>query len=412
MLEFDDAQRQLAQGAPAPTRTLVVPLHEAAGLVLATDITATLDLPPADNSAMDGYALRYEDYAAAGAVPPALPVQQIVYAGQAPAPQAAGQLTRLFTGSIMPVGADTVIMQEDTRAAESADSAGAGRIEILAEPKPGQHVRRRGEDVAAGQPLLAAGTRLDAAHIALLASQGLAEVTVHPAVRVGILTTGDELVTPGTPRTGHQIYNSNGVMLAALVNGMGARATHVLHARDDEASLQAALQTLTDECDLVLSVGGVSVGDKDLVKPALESLGATLALWKVRMKPGKPVAMAHVAGKPVVCLPGNPVSAYAVFTVLVTPLLRRMQGRKELFPQVSYLTLRTPKPRHDAREEFLRVQRVVNAGSVGELAVFDRQSSGVMSSLPWATGLARIPAGVPVYDGEKVAYYDFRHWQA
>ncbi|WP_454691881.1 molybdopterin molybdotransferase MoeA [Achromobacter aloeverae] len=405
MLEFDDAQRQLAQGAAAPTRSTRVPLHQAPGLVLATDIAATLDLPPADNSAMDGYALRYEDYAAAGGAHRALPVQQIVYAGQAPAAQAPGQLTRLFTGSLMPAGADTVVMQEDTRAVDDG-------VEILAEPKPGQHVRLRGEDVAAGQPLLAAGTRLEAAHVALLASQGIAEVTVHPAVRVGILTTGDELVTPGEPRSSHQIYNSNGVMLAALVNGMGARATHVLHARDDEASLQAALRTLTDECDLVLSVGGVSVGDKDLVKPALESLGGTLALWKVRMKPGKPVAMAHVGGKPIVCLPGNPVSAYAVFTVLVTPLLRRMQGRTEIFPQVSYLTLRTPKPRHDAREEFLRVKRVVNAGSVGELQVFDRQSSGVMSSLPWATGLARIPAGVPVYDGEKVAYYDFRHWQA
>ncbi|ALM84768.1 gephyrin-like molybdotransferase Glp [Bordetella sp. N] len=408
MLEFDDAQQQLAQGAAAPTRSTRVPLYQAAGLVLATDLTAALDLPPGDNSAMDGYALRYEDYAAAGATP-RLPVQQIVYAGQEPAAQVPGQLTRLFTGSLMPAGADTVIMQEDTRS--GGDKAG-GLVELLAEPKPGQHVRRRGEDVAAGQPLLSAGTRLDAAHIALLASQGLAEVTVHPAVRVGILTTGDELVAPGAPRSNHQIYNSNGVMLATLVNGMGGRATHVLHARDDEASLQDALRTLTDECDLVLSVGGVSVGDKDLVKPALESLGGTLALWKVRMKPGKPVAMAHVNGKPVVCLPGNPVSAYAVFTVLVTPLLRRMQGRTELFPQVSFLTLRTPKPRHDAREEFLRVRRVVNPGSVGELEVFDRQSSGVMSSLPWATGLARIPAGVPIYDGEKVAYYDFRHWQA
>ncbi|MFC4278718.1 molybdopterin molybdotransferase MoeA [Achromobacter aloeverae] len=405
MLEFDDAQRQLAQGATAPTRTARVPLYQASGLVLATDLTATLDLPPADNSAMDGYALRYEDYVAAAGNRHALPVQQIVYAGQEAAAQAPGQATRLFTGSLMPAGADTVVMQEDTRAAD-------GLVEILAEPKPGQHVRRRGEDVAAGQPLLAAGTRLDAAHVALLASQGYAEVTVHPAVRVGILTTGDELVAPGAPRSGHQIYNSNGVMLAALVNGMGARATHVLHARDDEASLKSALRTLTDECDLVLSVGGVSVGDKDLVKPALESLGGTLALWKVRMKPGKPVAMAHVSGKPIVCLPGNPVSAYAVFTVLVTPLLRRMQGRTEIFPQVSYLTLRTPRPRHDTREEFLRVKRVVNAGSVGELQVFDRQGSGVMSSLPWATGLARIPAGVPVYDGEKVAYYDFRHWQA
>lgn len=401
MLDFDDAQTMLANGAPPPTAFIEVALHQAVGLVLAENLTATIDLPPADNSAMDGYALRHADYRAGAR----LPIQQIVYAGHTPAPQQAGQATRLFTGSILPAGADTIVMQEDTR-------SGDGHVEILAEPQPGQHVRRRGEDTAAGSPLLAAGTRVGPAQVALLASQGIARVQVFPMVKVGILTTGDELVTPGSPRGEHQIYNSNGPMLAALAEGLGARATHVLHADDNEASLKAAFQTLSSECDVVISVGGVSVGDRDLVKPALESLGATLALWKVRMKPGKPVAMAHVNGKPVVCLPGNPVSAFAVFTVLVSPLLRRMQGRSEIFPQTSALTLRTPHPRQDSREEFLRVRRMVNAGGVGELEAFDRQGSGVVSSLPWATGLARIPAGVPVYDGEKVAYYDFRHWLA
>lgn len=399
MLEFEEAQKLLADGAKAPTATTEVSLHEALGLVLAQDLTATCDLPPADNSAMDGYALRFSDYREGAR----LPIQQIVYAGHVPEPLREGHAARLFTGSVIPAGADTVVMQEDTRAADD-------KVEILQAPTAGQHVRYRGEDTATGAALMAAGTRIGAAQIALLASQGIARVTVFPAVRVGILTTGDELVAPGQPRESHQIYNSNGTMLAALAQGLGARATHVLHAKDDEASLKTAFQTLAAECDLVISVGGVSVGDRDLVKPVLEDLGGKLDLWKVRMKPGKPVAMAHVNGKPVVCLPGNPVSAFAVFTVLVSPLVRRMQGRAQLFPQVSELTLRTPKPRQDAREEFLRVRRSVNPGGVGELEAFDRQSSGVVSSLPWATGLARIPANTPVYDGEKVRYYDFCHW--
>jgi molybdopterin molybdotransferase len=399
MLEFDDAQTRLANGAPQPQASTEAALREATGLVLAHDLTATLDLPPGDNSAMDGYALRHADYREGAS----LPIDQIIYAGHAPRPLQPGHAARLFTGSLMPAGADTVVMQEDTREAD-------GRLHITRAPKQGQHVRRRGEDTAAGSPLLAAGTRVGPAQIALLASQGIARVAVHPAVRVGILTTGDELVAPGEPRGAHQIYNSNGAMMAALVEGMHAQATHVLHARDEEAALKSAFETLARNCDLIISIGGVSVGDKDLVKPVLESLGAALDLWRVRMKPGKPVAMAHVDGKPVVCLPGNPVSAFAVFTVLVSPLLRRMQGRRELFPQVSMLTLRTDIPRQDSREEFLRVRREVNNGGVGELQTFDRQSSGVVSSLPWATGLARIPAGQTVYDGEKVAYYDFRHW--
>lgn len=399
MLDFDDAQTRLANGAPRPQATTEVPLREAMGLVLARDLTATLDLPPADNSAMDGYALRHADYRDGVR----LPIDQVVYAGHAPQPLKAGHAARLFTGSLMPPGADTVVMQEDTREAD-------GHVEITHAPRPGQHVRRRGEDTASGSALLSAGTPIGPAQIALLASQGIARVTVHPAVRVGILTTGDELVAPGEARGAHQIYNSNGAMLAALVENMGARAAQVLHASDDDAALASAFQALARDCDLIVSIGGVSVGDKDRVKPVLESLGASLDLWRVRMKPGKPVAMAHVDGKPVVCLPGNPVSAFAVFAVLVSPLLRRMQGRNALFPQVSMLTLRTAEPRQDSREEFLRVRRVVNAGGVGELQAYDKQGSGVVSSLPWATGLARIPAGQAVYDGEKVAYYDFMHW--
>jgi molybdopterin molybdotransferase len=277
-------------------------------------------------------------------------------------------------------------------------------------PRCGQHVRLRGEDIAAGEPLLETGTRIGAAHIALLASQGLARVRVFERLRVGILTTGDELVAPGQPRAAQQIYNSNAAMLAALVEGMGAHAAHVLHAHDDVQALREALTSLLADCDLVLSVGGVSVGERDLVKPALESLGGDLALWKVRMKPGKPMALAHVCGKPVVCLPGNPGSVFAVFTVMVTPLIRRMQGRSEVFPVVTRIPLRLDRTLHESREVFLRVRFELNDDGLAELIPYGSQGAGNIASMPGANGLARIAADVTVADGDPVAYYDLQRW--
>jgi molybdopterin molybdotransferase len=399
MLEFDEAQSQLTAAAPAPSRTETIPLALAAGRVLAADLTATVDLPPADNSAMDGYAIRYADYQPGAK----LPIQQRSYAGDQPAPLVAGQATRLFTGSLIPAGADTVVMQEDTREADE-------QVEIMQAPRAGQHVRKQGEDVRSGMPLLPAGTLLQSAHIALLASQGQAQVEVYPRLRVGILTTGDELAVPGQPLEASQVYNSNGPMLAALAQGLGAEVAQVLHARDDMADLQSTLRTLQASCDLIISVGGVSVGDRDLVKPAIESLGGELGLWKVRMKPGKPVAMAKLGDKLMVCLPGNPVSAYAVFAVLVSPMIRRMQGRAQAYPPVQRAALRTDKTRQDSREEFLRVQYRPVANGSADLSPYSHQGSGVISSLPWADGLARLPAGVPVSDGDIVAYYDLKHW--
>nr|WP_315845169.1 gephyrin-like molybdotransferase Glp [uncultured Achromobacter sp.] len=401
MLDFDQAQTLLANAAGPLQRHEDIGLNDAPGRVLAADLTATVDIPPADNSAMDGYALRVADWRAGGR----LPIQQRCYAGDVPEPLKPGHAIRLFTGSLLPDGADTVVMQEDTVEADN-------QVEITRQPSPNQHIRRRGEDTMAGAPLLPAGTVLQAAHVALLASQGLARVSVVGQLRIGILTTGDELVPPGTPRAPEQIYNSNGPMLAALARGLGALPVHVLHARDTEADLMAAFKTLLADCDLVLSVGGVSVGERDLVKPALATLGGELSLWKVRMKPGKPVALAQIGGKPVVSLPGNPVSAYAVFAMLVSPLVRRMQGRDEIFPPVSLLPLRTEHPRQDSREEFLRVQRRVADDGSGELVAYGHQGSGVISSMPWATGLARLPADVQVNDMDRVPYYDLRHWLA
>ena len=399
MLEFDEAQSRLTEAAPFPTRVETVPLVQAAGRVLAVELTATVDLPPADNSAMDGYAIRHADYRPGVA----MPIQQRSYAGEQPQPLVAGQATRLFTGSLIPQGADTVVMQENTREAD-------GMVEITTAPQAGQHVRKQGEDVRCGTPLLPAGTLLQAAHVALLASQGLDKIEVYPRLRVGILTTGDELAVPGQAREAGHVYNSNGPMLTALAQGLGAHVAQVRHARDDAADLQAALRALQADCDLIVSVGGVSVGDHDLVKPAIESLGGELALWKVRMKPGKPVAMARLDGKLIVCLPGNPVSAYSVFAVLVSPMIRRMQGRSHIYPPVMRAALRTEKTRQDSREEFIRVQYHPLADGLADVAPYSNQSSGVISSLPWCDGLARLPAGVPVRDGDIVNYYDLKHW--
>lgn len=401
MLDFNQAQTLLANAAAPMTCREQVGLDDAPGRVLAADLEATVDIPPADNSAMDGYALRRADWQAGAR----LPIQQRCYAGDTPQPLEPGHAIRLFTGSLIPAGADVVVMQEDTRETD-------GQVEIAREPRPGQHIRRRGEDTLAGAPLLAAGALLQAAHVALLASQGLTRVPVYSRLRVGILTTGDELVAPGGAREPAQIYNSNGPMLAALVRGLGAEPARVLHARDTETDLRAAFQTLLADCDLVLSVGGVSVGERDLVKPALAALGGELSLWKVRMKPGKPVALARIGDKPVIGLPGNPVSAYVVFAMLVSPLVRRMQGRETLFPPVGLLPLRIGQPRQDGREEFLRVQRRADDDGNIELVPYGHQGSGAISALPWSTGLARLPANVLVRDGDRVSYYDLRHWLA
>jgi len=305
----------------------------------------------------------------------------------------------------MPPGADTVVMQEDCIETDNM-------LEIRQLPPIGTHIRIRGEDMRRGNVLLPKGTRLGAAEIAMLASQGYAELPVFAKLKVGVLTTGDELVAPGEARGEEQIYNSNGLMLAALAGNMDANVNRVLHAPDNKEALQAALTTLLDECDLVLTAGGVSVGEKDLVKPAIEVFGGKLDLWRVCMKPGKPVALAHAGQKPIICLPGNPVSAFVVFAVLVSPLIRRMQGRHDIFPPVQYGILDTARKFNDTREEFIRVRAEFTSQGQSRLTPYELQGSGIMSSLPWATGLARIPANTPVAPHDIVRYYDLSHWLA
>ena len=399
MLDFDTAQEHLAQAATAPTQKETCPLAQAQGRVLAASLQAQVDLPPADNSAMDGYAIRISDYEAGRA----LPIQQRCFAGETPEPLKPGHTIRLFTGSLMPDGADTVVMQEDTTETDNA-------VVINAPPVAGAHVRKKGEDVERDQELLQPGTVLGPAQIGLLASQGIHQVEVWTRLKVGILTTGDELVSPGQTLGPAQLYNSNGAMLATLVSGIGATVVHQLHAADTHESIESAFKTLLQDCDLVLTVGGVSVGEKDLVKPTIELLGGKLDLWKVAMKPGKPVALAKAKETPIVCLPGNPVSAFVVCALLVSPLIRAMQGRSETRPRVMYGRLRSNRQFNETREEFLRVQTKSNADGELSLVPYELQGSAIISSLPWASGLARIPANTVVKDDDIIRYYAFADW--
>lgn len=399
MLDFDVAQARLAAAGQPPAITEVCPLTQAHGRVLAQTLFVTLDLPPADNSAMDGYAIRYADYAAGTR----LPVQQRCFAGDTPQALLPGNTIRVFTGSLMPEGADTIVMQEH------GTETDAGFL-IEQPPQQGAHVRKQGEDVLLGQQLFPKGTLLHAAQISMLASQGYSEVPVYARLKVGIITTGDELANPGQSLLTGQIYNSNGPMLAALVNDMGAQVVQQVHAADTSESLETAFNTVLSDCDLVLTVGGVSVGEKDLVKPTIEQLGGKLDLWRVCMKPGKPVALAYARNKPIICLPGNPVSAFVVFTLLVSPLVRTMQGRAITLPPIQYGQLSTDKKFSETREEFLRVQTLHSPHAGVQLTPHAMQGSAILSSLPWADALARIPVNTVVQNGDTVPYYNLQHW--
>jgi len=401
MIEFDVAQQRLAQAGRLPERTETCELGAALGRILAQDIQAQLDMPPADNSAMDGYAVRLADVSD-GRV---LPIQQRCYAGEVPETLKEGMAIRIFTGSLLPPGADTVIIQENCQEDEHG-------VRILEAPEVGANIRRRGEDMRHGEVLIQSGTRLTASHIAQLAAQGHAALSVYPGLTVGILTTGDELTPAGQPLRPGQIYNSNAPMLQAQLLALGVAAVRAVHAADTLEAIRDALQSLLAECDLVLTVGGVSVGEKDLVKPAIESIGGQLDLWKVRMKPGKPLALAYVQDKPLVCLPGNPVSSYAVFALMVSPLVRRLQGRRETLPAIRYGVLQGERHFQGDREEFIRVQ--LDSDEQGRLLVrpFGNQGSGVISSLPWAQALARIPADAHVAPGDVVRIYEYSQWQA
>ena len=374
-----------------------VPLRAASGRVLARDLHSGIDVPPADNSAMDGYALRAADLRPGAA----LPVAQRIAAGSVGSALAAATAARIFTGAELPPGADAVVMQEDCRAQN-------GEVLIEVAVTPGDNVRPRGQDIAVGQRLVGAGQRLDAAAVALLAAAGMAQVPVFRRLRVAVLCTGDELVEPGLPTGPGQIYNSNRPLLSGLLETLGCEVVDLGIVADTAEATAAALQRASQQTDCIISTGGVSAGEEDHVREQLERHGQ-LRLWKLNIKPGKPLAYGSINGVPFFGLPGNPSSVFVTFFLIAQPYLKRLQGRAESGMPPLKLPAAFDWPRPGKRQEYLRA-RIVVAGAGLEVEIYPNQSSGVLASVAWANALVVIYPGATVSRGGLVEVLPLGEW--
>jgi molybdopterin molybdotransferase len=396
VISLEEAQEKiLAAVQPLPAEE--IPVQDALGRYLAASIVSSVDLPPADNSAVDGYAVRAADLAAATAGNPvALRLSGGTRAGSVFAGGVeAGACVRIFTGAMLPRGADAVVMQEDVKGAEGQP---AGVI-FSEKVKPWENVRLRGEDIREKTLLAGAGEELTAQRLSLLAGAGIAAVQIGRRPRIGLLATGDELREAGSGLAPGTIYESNRAGLSALARQAGAVPVVYPLLADDLVLTKRALQTAFQECDVVATSGGVSVGEMDWVKPAFTGMGGQLDFWQVAIKPGRPFAFGRHGGKLLFGLPGNPVSALVTFYLLARPALLRLQGARELRPPMSWGTLAEPLGNRGERRHFVRVMldadgRVKSAGS---------QASHIMSSMACANGLVDVPPGTTWPAGTLVA---------
>jgi len=396
LLSLDEALARLLAAA-VPLAAERISTFDALGRVLAADVRSVLDVPPADNTAMDGYAVRAADVTRAGIV---LPVSQRIPAGVVGRPLAPGSAARILTGAQIPPGADAVVMQEQCTAVD-------GGIRIDAVVPAGQWIRRRGEDVRKGATVLGAGTRLQPQHLGLAASVGAAELEVARRPRVALFSTGDELAMPGEPLKPGAIYNSNRYTLRGLVQALGCPCDDLGIVPDDLDATRQALRRAAASSDLIVTCGGVSVGEEDHLKPALRAEGR-LDLWSIAIKPGKPLAFGEVrradgSSAWYIGLPGNPVSAFVTFALAVRPFLLRLQGATELHPRPRAARADFDWPRPDRRREFLRVRR----NEAGGLDLYPNQSSGVLTSVVWGDGLLDNPPARAIRSGDTVAFLPF-----
>ena len=399
LLPLETALSQLlAAMDDRPLRTEMLSTLEADGWVLAQDVVSQLEVPPHDNSSMDGYAVRCEDVAPGRT----LPVSQRTPAGSQGALLQAGTVARIFTGAPIPLGADAVVMQEDCQDVQGANPS-VPAIQVQSQPQAGQWIRHRGEDVMNGATVLQSGLRLGPAALGMAASVGLAQLQVACKPRVALFSTGDELVMPGTVAPQDMppgsIYNSNRFFLSALLRRMGCAVTDMGIVPD---RLDATVQALRDAAqthDLVLTSGGVSVGEEDHIKPAVQQLGR-LDLWQIAIKPGKPFAHGRVDAAHFIGLPGNPVSSFVTFLLLVRPFLLRMQGVQDVALPSQPLRADFDWPRAERRQEFLRVRRNAHGG----LDLFPNQSSGVLTSVVWGDGFVDNPPGITIARGDTVRF--------
>ena len=406
LMALDEALASLLEKAQPRLPAESVATFDADGRVLAQDLVSALTVPPRDNSSMDGYAVRVADCAAPGAV---LQVAQRIPAGSVGTPLAAGTAARIFTGAQIPEGADAIVMQEDTQALPQEGTLGAVRIQTV--PAAGQWIRRAGEDVASGDVVLRKGERLTPAALGLAASVGFDQLQVARRPRVALLSTGDELVMPGEVAPGAMkpgaIYNSNRFFMRALLHRLGCEVNDLGIVPDKREATIEALRSAAEGSDLIITTGGVSVGEEDHIKAAVQTLGE-LQLWSLSMKPGKPFAYGsipragggaqgrcHVTG-----LPGNPVSSFLTFLLLVRPFLLTLQGATRVAPEPVQMRADFDWPRADRRREFLRARR----NAAGGLDLFTNQSSGVLTSMVWGDGVVDNPPGQAIQAGDAVKF--------
>jgi molybdopterin molybdotransferase len=392
LISFETALAQLL-AAVQPIRELEwADTEHACGRTLASDVLSPIAIPALDTSTMDGYAVRTEDVTEAGV---SLPIVQRIPAGTVGHALEPGTAARIFTGAPLPAGADAVVMQELCEHDHD-------RVIFQHRPHVGEAVRRAGSDIAQGSCVLKAGTRLGAQHIGVAAAIGMAQLPVWRRMRVALFSTGDELVMPGEPLPPGGVYNSNRYQLRVLLEQLGCTVTDFGIVPDRLDATRAALREAAVGHDLILTSGGVSVGEEDHVKPAVEAEG-TLALWKIAIKPGKPLAFGHVGHAAFIGLPGNPVSSYVTFLMLVRPFILAAQGSTVRVPRRQRMTAAFTRAQADTRREFLRAQ----INEAGQLVLADNQMSSAVGSLAWAHGFVDVAPGVTVAAGDLVDFIPY-----
>jgi molybdopterin molybdotransferase len=391
----DEAIAALLERVPAPPAVEDIDLRDALGRVLAEPLSAPFDVPAWDNSAMDGYALRVADLPAEGG---ALPLAGRIAAGDAALqPLPAGHAVRIFTGAPLPPGADTVVAQEACRV--------EGERVWFPALQGGENVRRRGEELVAGTPVLEAGRKLRAQELGLLASFGQARVRVYRRLRVAVLSSGDELREPGENLEPGQLYNANRYSLLGVLRSLGCEVNDLPVMPDDLAQTRDALARAAAEHDVLVSSGGVSVGEEDHLKQAVTSLGE-LHLWRLAIQPGKPLAFGHVQGTPWIGLPGNPAAALITALVVARPFLLRAQGCAKVLPQALRLPAGFAWRKANGRRQYLRARLEAQDGAL-RVILHPRQGSAMLTSASWADGLALVDCGRTLEAGETLEYLPF-----